>query len=41
MQQKLGRCMLRLQQYERLLKAMVAGLGVREMNVYRNLAHCA
>jgi hypothetical protein len=28
MQQKLGRCMLRLQQYERLLKAMVASMAV-------------
>ncbi|HEX9172165.1 MAG TPA: hypothetical protein VF861_05840 [Telluria sp.] len=27
-QRKLGRCMLRLQQYERLLKAMVAGIAV-------------
>lgn len=27
-QRKLGRCMLRLQQYERLLKAMVAGMDV-------------
>lgn len=27
-QRKLGRCMLRLQQYERLLKAMVASMGV-------------
>jgi len=27
-QRKLGRCMLRLQQYERLLKAMVAGMAV-------------
>jgi hypothetical protein len=29
MQQKLGRCMLRLQQYERLLKSMVAGMEVK------------
>ena len=28
MQQKLGRCMLRLQQYERLLKSMVAGMAL-------------
>lgn len=28
MQQNLGRCMLRLQQYERLLKAMVAGMSL-------------
>ena len=28
-QRKLGRCMLRLQQYERLLKAMVAGIAVK------------
>lgn len=28
MQQKLGRCMLRLQQYERLLKSMVASMAV-------------
>lgn len=27
-QRKLGRCMLRLQQYERLLKAMVAGMAL-------------
>lgn len=27
-QRKLGRCMLRLQQYERLLKAMVAGMAI-------------
>ena len=27
-QQMLGRCMLRLQQFERLLKAMVAGMAV-------------
>lgn len=27
-QRKLGRCMLRLQQYERLLKAMVASMAV-------------
>ena len=28
-QRKLGRCMLRLQQYERLLKAMAAGMAVK------------
>jgi hypothetical protein len=28
-QRKLGRCMLRLQQYERLLKTMVAGMAVK------------
>ena len=27
-QRKLGRCMLRLQQYERLMKAIVAGMGI-------------
>lgn len=28
MQQKLGSCMLRLQQYERLMKSMVAGTAI-------------